>query len=156
MNINATIIGQLITFVVFVWFTQKFVWLPIIAALEERKKKIAEGLAAADRGVHEQELAQQRALDSMKEAKAQAAEIVGNAKKRADEIVDEAKEQAKGEGVRIIEAARSELDLEANRVREELRSRVAELAVTGAGRILKREIDLAAHKDIVDALAAEI
>ncbi|MCU7960448.1 MAG: F0F1 ATP synthase subunit B [gamma proteobacterium symbiont of Bathyaustriella thionipta] len=156
MNINATLIGQLITFVVFVWFTQKYVWLPIIAALEERKKKIAEGLAAADRGVHEQELAQKRALDSMKEAKAQAAEIVGNAKKRADEIVDEAKDQARSEGERIVEAARSELDLEANRVREELRSRVAELAVVGAGRILKREVDLAAHKDIVDALAAEI
>jgi len=156
MNINATLIGQLITFVVFVWFTQKYVWLPIIAALEERKKKIAEGLAAAERGEHEQELAQQRALESMKGAKVEAAEILGNAKKRADEIVDEAKQKAKGEGDRIVEGARAEIDMEANRVREELRSRVAELAVEGAGRILKREIDLASHKDIVDALAAEI
>ncbi len=156
MNINLTLIGQLISFVIFVWFTMKFVWTPIMGALDARRKEIADGLAAAERGQHEQELAQVRAKDVLHGAKSQAAEIVSQAQKRATEIVDEAKEHAKEEGGRLISGAQAEIEQESNRAREHLRERVAELAVIGAEKILRKEIDAGAHKEIVDALAAEI
>ncbi len=156
MNINLTLIAQLISFAVFVWFTMKFVWPPMIKAMEERKAKIADGLAAAERGVHEQELAQQAALDKLHEAKQQSAEIVSRAEKRAAEIVDEAKDQARVEGERLLTAARAEIDQEANKAREVLRGKVAELAVMGAEKILRKEINAEAHKDIVDSLAKQI
>ncbi len=156
MNINLTLIAQLISFAVFVWFTMKFVWPPMIKAMEERKAKIADGLAAAERGVHEQELAQQAALDKLHEAKQQSAEIVSRAEKRAAEIVDEAKDQARVEGERLLTAARAEVDQEANKAREVLRGKVAELAVMGAEKILRKEINAEAHKDIVDSLAKQI
>jgi F-type H+-transporting ATPase subunit b len=156
MNINLTLIAQLVSFAVFVWFTMKFVWPPMIRAMEERKAKIADGLAAAERGVHEQELAQQAALDKLHEAKQQSAEIVSRAEKRAAEIVDEAKGQARVEGERLLTAARAEIDQEANKAREVLRGKVAELAVMGAEKILRKEINAEAHKDIVDSLAKQI
>lgn len=156
MNINLTLFGQLVSFVVFVWFTRKYVWAPIMAALDERQKKIADGLAAAERGHHEQELAQQKALDELKAAKAKAAEIISQAQRRAGEIVDEAKDNARTEGERILLAANAEIEQETNRAREQLREKVAVLAVAGASRILKKEIDQDAHKELVDALASEI
>jgi F-type H+-transporting ATPase subunit b len=156
MNINLTLIGQLLSFVVFVWFTMKYVWTPIMGALETRKKEIASGLAAAERGQHEQELAKERAKSVLHEAKAQAAEIVSQAQKRASEIVDEAKHDAQTEGDRIMTAAQAEIEQEMNRAREHLRSKVGELAVTGAEKILRKEINADAHKDIVDALAKQI
>ncbi len=156
MNINLTLIAQLISFAVFVWFTMKFVWPPMIKAMEERKAKIADGLAAAERGVHEQELAQQAALDKLHEAKQQSAEIVSRAEKRAAEIVDEAKDQARVEGERLLTAARAEIDQEANKAREVLRGKIAELAVMGAEKILRKEINAEAHKAIVDSLAKQI
>ena len=156
MNINATLIGQSITFFVFVWFVMKFVWPPIMRALEARKTKIAEGLAAAERGRHEQQLAQDRATELLHEAKQKAAEIVNQAQKRAGEIVEEAKDEARSEGERILTSARSEIDQEANRVREGLREQVGRLALTGAERILQREVDAAAHKEVLDALAKQI
>jgi F-type H+-transporting ATPase subunit b len=156
MNINLTLFGQMIAFAVFVWFTMKFVWPPIMKAIEERKAKIAEGLAAAERGKHEQQLAQQRATERLLEAKQQAAEIVARAEKRAAEIVEDSKDTARAEGARLLESARAEIEQETNKAREQLRHNVAQLAVAGAERILRREIDAEAHKDIVADLAQRI
>ncbi|MGD9095911.1 MAG: F0F1 ATP synthase subunit B [Chromatiales bacterium] len=156
MNINLTLIGQLLAFVVFVWFTKKFVWTPIIAALNERKAKIADGLAAAERGQHEQELAKERAVEELKKAKAQAAEIINQANRRANEIVDEAKENARSEGERILAAAQADIEQETNRAREILRGKVAELAVSGAEKILRREINADAHSEVLDAVARQL
>ena len=156
MNINLTLVGQLLAFVVFVWFTMKYVWTPIMGALEERRKGIADGLAAAERGQHEQELAKERVKEVLRDAKAQAADIVGQAQKRASEIVDEAKGNARVEGERLLTAAQSEIEQETNRAREHLREQVAALAIIGAEKILRKEIDAGAHQDIVDSLAKEI
>ena len=156
MNINLTLIGQLVTFVVFVWFTMKFVWTPIMGALEARRKEISDGLAAAERGQHEQELAQERAKEALHEAKQQAAEIVNQAHKRANEIVDEAKHDAKAEGDRILTAAQAEIEQELNRSREALREKVAILVVSGAEKILQKEINADAHKDVVENVAGQI
>ena len=116
MNINLTLFGQMVSFAVFVWFTMKFVWPPIVKALADRQAKIAEGLAAAERGQHEQELAQKRATEVLHEAKGQASEIIGQSQKRAAEIVDEAKGDARAEGQRLLTAARAEIEQEKNRV----------------------------------------
>ena len=156
MNINLTLIGQSITFAVFVWFCMKFVWPPIMAALNERKQKIADGLAAAERGAHEQELAQKKATETMHEAKQQAQEIINQAQKRASEIVDEAKEGARAEAERIVTAANAEIEQEVNRAREQLRGQVASLAVAGASRVLKLEIDAAANEDLLKDLVASL
>ena len=156
MNINLTLIAQLISFAVFVWFTMKYVWPPMVKAMEDRKAKIADGLAAAERGVHEQELAKKAALEKLHEAKQQSAEIVSRAEKRAAEIVDEAKDQARVEGERLLAAAQAEIEQEANKTREALRAKVAELAVLGAEKILRKEVNADAHKDIVDSLAKQI
>jgi F-type H+-transporting ATPase subunit b len=156
MNINLTLIGQLISFVVFVWFTMKFVWTPIMAALEARRKEISDGLAAAERGQHEQELAKERAKESLHQAKQQAAEIVNQAHKRANEIIEEAKNEAKAEGDRIFTAAQAEIEQEVNRSREALREKVAILVVSGAEKILQKEINADAHKDVVKNVAGQI
>ncbi len=156
MNINLTLIGQLLTFVVFVWFTMKYVWTPIMGALDERRKGIADGMAAGERGQHEQELAKERVKEVLRDAKAQATDILAQAQKRASEIVDEAKGDAKVEGQRLLTAAQAEIEQEANRAREQLRERVAELAIAGAEKILRKEINADAHKHIVDNLAKEI
>jgi F-type H+-transporting ATPase subunit b len=146
----------MITFAVFVWFCMKYIWPPIVNALAERKTKIAEGLAAAERGHREQELGQQRASEIMKDAKSQAADIVNQANKRATEIVDEAKQDAREEGARLVTAAKAEIDQETNRAREELRQKVAALAVTAAEKILQKEIDPTVHTSIVDSFAKQI
>lgn len=156
MNINLTLIGQSVTFVVFVWFCMRFVWPPIMNALEERKKKIADGLAAAERGEHDKELAQKRAAETLHEAKQQAQEIINLAHKRANEIVDEAKENARAEGERILAAASAEIEQEVNRAREQLRGQVAALVVSGAGRILKKEIDASANDELLKDLVSQI
>ncbi len=156
MNINLTLIAQLVSFAVFVWFTMKFVWPPLVKSMDERKAKIADGLAAAERGQHEQEMARERAKEYLHEAKQQAAEITAKAEKQAALIVEEAKTKAQEEGARQLAAAQAEIEQEVNRAREELRSRVAELAVAGAEKILRREIDTDAHKDIVEAVAKQI
>ncbi len=156
MNINLTLIAQLISFAFFVWFTMKYVWPPMVKAMEERKAKIADGLAAAERGAHEKELAEQAAKEKLHEAKLQSAEIISRAEKRAAEIIDEAKEKAREEGERILAAARAEIEQEANKAREALRRQVGELAVAGAEKILRREIDASAHQAILDELAEQI
>ena len=156
MNINLTLIGQMLAFAVFVWFTMKFVWPPLAKAMDERKAKIAEGLAAAERGQHEQELAQRRATETLHSAKQQAAEIKSKAEKQAALIIEEARNKAKEEGSRQLESAMSEIEQETNKARELLRTRVAELAVLGAEKILRKEIDPEAHKGIVDSVANQI
>ncbi len=156
MNLNATLIGQSITFLVFVWFCMKYIWPPLMRALEERRKNIADGLAAAERGRHEQELAAKRAAEVIHEAKQQAADIIARAERRAAEIVEEAKAEARAEGERILAAARGEIEQELNRAREELRRQVAALAVAGAERILEREVDERAHAKLLDELVAEL
>ena len=156
MNFNATLIGQSITFIIFVWFCMKYIWPPVMHALEERKKKIADGLAAAEHGRHEQELAEERAKDILREAKNQAGEIISRADKRAAEIVEEAKGDAREEGARLLTAARAEIDQEVNRAREALRGKVVSIALAGAGKVLEREVDEAAHGELLDKLAAEI
>lgn len=152
MSINATLFGQMITFSLLVWFTMKYVWPPMLQALEERKKKIAEGLAAAEKGKHEMELAEKRATGVLREAKDQAADIVSLAQKRAGELVDESKNSAKEEGDRIVSAAKAEIDREIQKAREGLRMQVATLAVDAAEQILKKEVDREKHKDIIDNL----
>ena len=152
MSINATLIGQMITFALLVWFTMKYVWPPIMHALEERKKKIAEGLAAAEKGQHEMDLAEKRATGVLREAKEQAAEIVSLAQKRAGDLVEESKQSAKDEGDRMIDAAKSEIDREIQKAREGLRKQVATLAVGAAEQILKKEVDRGRHQEIIDNL----
>jgi F-type H+-transporting ATPase subunit b len=152
VSINATLIGQMITFALLVWFTMKYVWPPLMQALEDRKKKIAEGLAAAEKGQHEMELAEKRATGLLREAKDQAADIVNLAHKRAGELVEESKQTAKSEGERIVTAARSEIDREVQKAREELRHEVAGLALEAAGQILRAEVDRDKHKAIIDNL----
>jgi F-type H+-transporting ATPase subunit b len=156
MNINLTLFAQMIAFAVFVGFCMKYVWPPIVTALAERKAKIAEGLAAAERGHQEKALGEQRALVLIKDAKVAAAEIVGQAQKRATEIIEEAKNDARAEGGRVIAAAQAEIDRETNRAREELRERVATLAVAAAEKILQKEIDIDVHKGIVDSFAKQL
>ena len=156
MNINATLIGQGIAFFLFVVFCMKYVWPPILHALEERKKKIADGLAAGEHGKQEQLLAEERAMELLREAKEQAGEIITRADKRASEIVDEAKQDAKAEGGRMLTAARAEIDQELNRVKEDLRGQVVSIALAGASKVLEREVDENAHAELLNKMAAEI
>ena len=136
MNINLTLIGQTIAFAVFVWFCMRFVWPPVITALNERKTRIADGLAAADEGQREKARAEETAKEVLEEAKGQAQEIIRRAERREAEIVEEAKGTARSEGERILTAARSEIDKEIHQARDELRKQLATLVVAGAGQIL--------------------
>ncbi|MFO8155413.1 MAG: F0F1 ATP synthase subunit B [Pseudomonadota bacterium] len=156
MNINLTLLGQMITFALLVWVTMKYIWPPIMEAMQERQKKIADGLAAAERGENEQKLAEERAKQLIHEAKQEASEIVGQARKRSNEIVEQAQTTAREEADRIKESAEAEMEQELNRAREELRKQVGSLAVAGAERILQKEIDAKAHEKVVDDLVAQI
>ena len=156
MNINATLLGQSISFIIFVWFCMKYIWPPLTKALQDRQKKIADGLAAAERGEQDKKLAQERAKQEMRDAKAQAQEIIAQAQKRAGAIVEEGKDGARVEGERLLSAARAEIDQETNRAREQLREQVARLSLAGAQKILQREIDAAANKDIVDSVVSQL
>ena len=156
MNINLTLIGQMLAFVAFVVFCMKYVWPPILAAMQEREQKIAEGLAAAEQAEHDLELAKEKAVERMKEAKEEASSIVDAANKRASQIVEEAKDTARLEAERVKAAAQAEIEQETNRAREQLRSQVAVLSVAGAEKVLGASIDQQAHADLVDKLAAEL
>lgn len=156
MNLNATIIGQSIAFAVFVWFCMKYVWPPIMEALEARKKEIADGLAAAARGNQELEGAKLQIAQQLQEAREQAQEIIDLANRRSNQIVDEAKDQARQEAERIKTAAQADIEQEMNRAREILRSQVAGLAVAGAERILGANLDESANSRLVDDLVAEL
>ncbi|MCB1614977.1 MAG: F0F1 ATP synthase subunit B [Pseudomonadales bacterium] len=156
MNINLTLFGQIITFAVFVWFCMRFVWPPIRSAMEEREKKMADGLEAADRASRDLELAKENIAEKLREAKAQAAEIIDQANKRANQLVEEAKQQAREEGSRIVNAAQAEVEQEYKRAREELRSKVSELSVIGAEKILQGSVDRSQHSEMLARLASEL
>ena len=156
MNINATLFAQLIVFLILVVFTINFVWPPIVKALDERANKIAEGLAAAERGKSDAEQAEKRVAETLAEGRQQVAELVANADKRAAQIVEEARTQASEEAARIVAQARAEVETEANRARETLREQVGSLAVKGAEKILRREVDAAKHADILSTLKQEL
>ena len=156
MSINATLIGQMITFSLLVWFTMKYIWPPIIEALEERKKKIADGLAAAEKGHHEMELAEKRAVSALKDAKSQAADIVNLAQKRAGEIVEESKGTAKIEGERLISVAKAEINQQLQQAKQNLRKEVAALAVDAAEKILQSEIDQKKHRKVLDDVSKQL
>jgi F-type H+-transporting ATPase subunit b len=146
----------MVTFVCFVLFCMKYVWPPIMAAMAEREAKIADGLAAADRAGHDLELAQQEAVERLKEAKEEAAGIIDAANKRGNQLVEEAKVAAIAEADRVKISAQAEIEQEANRAREQLRSQVAELSIAGAEKVLGAVIDRKAHSELVDSLAAEL
>lgn len=156
MNINATILGQIIAFSIFVWFCMKFVWPPVITAMRERQDKIASGLQNADQANRDLELAKEKAAETLREAKQQAAALIEQANKRANQLVDEAKDQARAEGERLKAAAQSEIDQELNRAKETLRAQVATLAIAGAEKILSASVDKAAHSKMLEQLAAEL
>jgi F-type H+-transporting ATPase subunit b len=156
VNINLTLIGQIITFAIFVAFCMKFVWPHLLGAMQEREKKIADGLDAANRAARDLELAQKEAAGKLREAKEQAAEIIEQANKRANQIVDDAKETARTEGERIVAAAQGEIEQEADRAKEALRKQVSELAVAGAAKILGKSVDASAHDELLNTLAEEL
>jgi F-type H+-transporting ATPase subunit b len=156
VNINATIIGQSITFLIFVMFCMKFVWPALLSVMEAREQRIADGLASADKADKDLQLAQQKATQQLKEAKEQAALIVDSANKRASQVVEEAKAQAALEAQRIKDLAQAEIDREIARARESLRGQVSALALAGAEKILGKTIDVSAHNAMLDKLAAEL
>ncbi|HEX4896355.1 MAG TPA: F0F1 ATP synthase subunit B [Solimonas sp.] len=151
-----SIVGQMIVFGLFVWFTMKFVWPPITKALEERRTRIADGLAAADKGARSLQEASAKSEEALKAARAQAQEILAGANKQAVQLVEQAKTTAGQEAERIVAKAHEEVTREVARAREELRKQVGELAVIGAAKILKREIDTKAHADVLAELAAKV
>lgn len=156
MNLNATLVAQLAVFFILAWFTMKFVWPPIVKALDERAKKIADGLAAAERGKLDLELATKRSADALREGKEKAGDVISQADKRAQQLIEEAKQTAKVEADRIIAAAKGEIEQEAARAKEALREQVAQLAVAGAEKILRREVDAKAHADILTAIKQDL
>jgi F-type H+-transporting ATPase subunit b len=156
MDINATLLGQAITFAILVWFTMRFVWPPLTQAMAERAKKIADGLAAAEKGRHDLELAESRAKAVLREGHQKGQEAVAHAQKRADEMVEEAKANARLEAERIIASAHDQIAQEIQQAREALQREVGRLALAGAEQVLLREVDAAAHKAFLDKLAARL
>ena len=156
MNINITLLGQMITFGLLIWFTMKFVWPPLMRAMEARQKQIADGLAAGERGKLELELAQKKSTEALREAREHSVEVLKMASKSAAQMLEQSKDQARDEGERLIATAHAEITLEANRAKEQLRGAVAELAVAGAARILQKEIDAKAHDRLLDDLLKQL
>ena len=156
MNINLTLIVQMIVFIVLVWFTMKFVWPMILGPMDERSKKIAAGLAAAEKGREELAQARDRAEAIVREARERATQIIDQAQHRANDLVEQAKGTATAEGRRLVEAAKQQIDLEASHAREALRREVATIAVSAASKVLEREIDPRAHADLLSKLATQI
>ena len=156
MNINATIILQSIAMMIFVWFCMKFIWPPLIQALDVRRERIAEGLAASDRAEQELEAAKVKVGEQLREARDRASEIVEQANQRHNQILEQAKDDAHSERQRQVAAAEADIAQAANQAREDLRSSVASLAVLGAGKILEREVDAQTHRELLDKLIKEI
>jgi F-type H+-transporting ATPase subunit b len=156
VDINATLIGQAIAMIVFVWFCMKFVWPPLMGMIEERQTTIADGLAAAEKGSRSLELAEVEKAKMIGEARSQAREIIDQANSRGSNIVDEARDTADKERERILTSAQSEVEQEVNRAREDLRMEIGSIAVAGAEKIIGREIDASTHEDLLNKLAAEI
>lgn len=156
MDINLTLIGQAIAFIVFVYFCMKFIWPPIIQALEERQQGVADGMAAADKAHTELAAATERSDAIIAEARERALEIVDQASQRANQVMADAKSDAVTEGKRLVEAARSEIEQESNRAKDTLRGEVASIAIAGASKLLDREVDRKTHADLLDKLVAEL
>jgi F-type H+-transporting ATPase subunit b len=156
MNINATLLGQMLAFGILIWFTMKFIWPPLLTAIDERRKTIADGLAAADRAAQSLKDASTKSDEELKAARQQASEIIASANKQAAQLVEQAKAAAATEAERIRTAAKTEVDREIAVAREVLKDKVGELAVLGASTILKREVDAKAHADVIGQLAAQI
>jgi F-type H+-transporting ATPase subunit b len=156
VNFNATLLGQLVTFAIFVWFTMKFVWPMLLSQMEERETRIADGLAAAEQGQKDFAEAQEKSAAEINKGKEQAANIISQAQKRHDEIVEEAKDDAKAEASRIKESALSEIEQEKEKARQELRNQVATLAVAGAEQILMREVDQNAHNEVLAKISQQL
>ncbi|HEY7883390.1 MAG TPA: F0F1 ATP synthase subunit B [Cellvibrionaceae bacterium] len=156
MNFNLTFIGQIIAFAIFVWFCAKFVWPPLIAAIDARQKKILEGLSMADRAGKDLELAQARAMETMREAKVEAAGIIEQANKRGARLIDEAKEQARVEAERIRLAAQAEINQEFDRTKEKLRGQLATLVLLGTEKVLESSVNESTHKSMIDQLAESL
>lgn len=156
MGINATLLGQMIAFGIFVWFTMKFVWPVISQAMQERQQKITDGLAAAERGRKDLEEAESQKAELLKEARAKANEILDQANKRANELIEESRETARKEGERQLAQAQSQIEQELNKAKRELREQVVTLAITGATRVLEREVDAKAHNDLLTDLAKQL
>ena len=156
MNPNITLLGQMISFAILIWFSVKFIWPPLIKAIEERQQKIAEGLAAADNAQKNLAQAEEKVAEELKAARAKANEIIEQAHQRANQLIDAAKADAVAEGQRQRALADAEIEAAANRAKEDLRRHVSQLAVTGAEKLLKREIDASAHKALIDDLAAQL
>ena len=156
MNLNLTLVAQAASFALFIWFTVKFVWPPMLRAIEARQKTIADGLAAAEQGRRSLETSTRQAEDAVRQARERAAEIIAQAEKRAAQMVDEARNAAKEEGNREKAAAKAEIEQAVTRAREQLRDRVASLAVAGAEKILRREVDAKAHADLLDAIKRDL
>lgn len=156
MNINVTLFAQVLAFVLMIWFVNRVLWGPLTGLLAERQRRIADGLAAAEKGRHDLELSERRALELVQEAHARAAELLAQSEKRASEIVEEAKAEARVQGERLITAAQAEIERESNRAREQLRAQVSSLAAAGASKIIKREIDRKAHEDLLKDLVSQI
>jgi len=156
MNINLSLFAQALTFALFIWFTVKFVWPPLLRAIEQRQKQIAEGLAAAERGKQDLEQAARRTAELLSDARRQAQDVLGQAERRAAEIIEEAKIAARAEGERLVAGAKAEIEQEISRAKEMLRAQVATLAVAGAEQILKREVDARAHADLLRSVEAQL
>jgi F-type H+-transporting ATPase subunit b len=156
MEINATLIGQLLTFAILVWFTMRYVWPPITKAMHDREKKIAAGLEAAERGKRELEHAEHKALNILREAKVEATQIIEQGHKRSLQIIEEAKVNARAEGARIIAHAKEEIAREVIQVKEALRKQLASLAIAGAEKIIQRNLDASAQAALLDEFVAEI
>ncbi len=156
MNLNATLIGQALWFLAFIWITMKFVWPPLRNAMQNRQKQIADGLAAAERGKQDLEQAAKRTAEMMGEARQQVQDTIAQSEKRGTQIVEEAKGTAKAEGDRLVSAAKAEIDQEVARAKEALREQVAALAIAGAEKILRREVDAKAHADLLAQLKQEL
>jgi len=156
MNINFTLFAQAIVFSAFIWFTVKFVWPPLLRAIETRQKQIADGLAAAEQGKKSLEVSSKQAEQAIQEARARAADIVAQAEKRGSQVVEEAKVAAKAEGDREKAAAKADIQQEAQRAREQLREQVAALAVAGAEKILRREVDAKAHAELLEGIKKQL
>ena len=156
MNLNLTLVAQAITFTVFIWITVKFIWPYMLRAIETRQKTIADGLAAAEEGKRSLELSNKRADEEIRKARERAAELLSQAEKRAAQLVEEAKNAAKEEGNREKAAAKAEIEQQVTRAREQLRDHVASLAVAGAEKILRREVDAKAHAELLDSIKKQL
>lgn len=156
MNINLTLIGQSIAFGVFVWFCLKFIWPFILSALNERRQRIADGLAAADEGMKAREKAEAEVEQELRQVREQAKDIIANAQKRADQMVEESKTSARSEGDKLIEQAKGEIEQQINEARETLRKEVVTLALSGAEQVLMKEVDSNAHAEVLEKLTAQL